>query len=306
MKGLETVESVSDPLSTKLLTFVLSVIAGSADVIGFLGLGALFIAHITGNLVFLAARIAAGEHASAAHFLSVPVLVVALFAARLLAATLDRSGIATLRPLLLLQFLLLSGLLTICIGVGSPADPNAAIMIVAAMLGVSAMAVQNVLVQISLKDAPSTAVMMTNLTRFVVDFGEVLLLGTDPGRRSKAVWRAQRIGIAIAGFVVGADLGAMVSGACRTVVAHSAHRSCDGGAFHHALLTLVRVSCRSCPATSARRSRLAHSGRKDKSTHFNQINWRLLSVDSLPNAMASGCGNAKGLYSSEIVIRSAA
>src|SRR6478752_522237 len=206
MKGLETVESISDPLDTKLLTFVLSVIAGSVDVIGFLGLGALFIAHITGNLVILAARIAAGEQASAGHFLSVPVFVIALFAARLLAASLDRSGIATLRPLLLLQFLLLSGLFAICIGVGS-ADPDAATMIVAAMLGVSAMAVQNVLVQISLKDAPSTAVMTTNLTRFVIDLGEVWL-GRDPGGRAKALARARRTGTAIAGFVVGACPGA--------------------------------------------------------------------------------------------------
>ena len=200
-------ESVSDPLGTKLLTFVLSVIAGSVDVIGFLGLGTLFIAHITGNLVILAARYAAGEHAPAAHLLSVPVFMIALMAARLLAASLDRSGIATLRPLLLLQFLLLSGFLAICIGVGSVADPNAAIMIVAAMLGVAAMAIQNALVQLSLKDAPSTAVMTTNLTRFVLDLGEVWL-GTNPDGHAKAMARAQRTGVAIAGFVVGSALGA--------------------------------------------------------------------------------------------------
>jgi uncharacterized membrane protein YoaK (UPF0700 family) len=40
------VKSVGDPLGTTLLTFVLSVIAGSVDVIGFLGLGALFIATL--------------------------------------------------------------------------------------------------------------------------------------------------------------------------------------------------------------------------------------------------------------------
>jgi uncharacterized membrane protein YoaK (UPF0700 family) len=207
MKRSQTVKSVGDPLGTKLLTFVLSVIAGSVDVIGFLGLGALFIAHVTGNLVILAARAAAGEHAPAAHLLSVPVFIIALVATRLLAARLDRSGIATLRPLLLLQFLLLAGFLAIWIEVGSPADPNAAVMIVAAMLGVSAMAVQNALVQISLKDAPSTAVMTTNLTRFVLDLGEVWL-GKDPGRRAKAAARARRTGVAIAGFVIGSCLGA--------------------------------------------------------------------------------------------------
>ena len=207
MKGLETVEPIRDRLDTKLLTFVLSVIAGSVDVIGFLGLGALFIAHITGNLVILAARIAAGEQASAGHFLSVPVFVIALFAARLLAASLDRSGIATLRPLLLLQFLLLFGFLAICIGIGSVADPNAAITIVAAMLGVSAMAVQNALVQLSLRGAPTTAVMTTNLTRLMLDLGDVWL-GTNPDGRAKAMARARRTGIAITGFVVGAGLGA--------------------------------------------------------------------------------------------------
>jgi uncharacterized membrane protein YoaK (UPF0700 family) len=201
------VESVGNALGKKLLTFVLSVIAGSVDVIGFIGLGTLFIAHITGNLVILAAKVAAGEHASAAHCLSVPVFIIALVAARLLAARLDRSGIATLRPLLLLQFLLLSGFFAICIGVGSVADLNAATMIFAVMLGVSAMAVQNALVQISLKDTPSTAVMTTNLTRFVLDLGEVWL-GTDAGGRAKAVARARRTGIAISGFIVGSGLGA--------------------------------------------------------------------------------------------------
>jgi uncharacterized membrane protein YoaK (UPF0700 family) len=201
------VSSVDDSSGLMLLPFVLSVTAGSVDVIGFLGLGTLFIAHITGNLVILAARYAAGEHAPAAHLLSVPVFIGALVAARLLAAILDRSAIATLRPLLLLQFLLLSGLLAICIGVGSPLDPDATIVVVAAMLGVSAMAVQNALVQISLKDAPSTAVMTTNLTRFVLDLGEVWL-GTGPGGRAKAVARARRTGIAIIGFILGSSLGA--------------------------------------------------------------------------------------------------
>jgi uncharacterized membrane protein YoaK (UPF0700 family) len=207
MKGYRTVESVTDWFGTKLLIFVLSVIAGSVDVIGFVGLGALFIAHITGNLVILAARAAAGEHASGAHLLSVPVFIIALFAARLLAATLDRFGIGTLRSLLLLQFMFLAGFLAISIAVGSTVDPSAAVMAFAAMLGVCAMAVQNVLVQVSLKEAPSTAVMTTNLTRFVVDLGEVWL-GRDAGGRAKAVARARRTGTAIAGFVVGACLGA--------------------------------------------------------------------------------------------------
>jgi Protein of unknown function (DUF1275) len=74
------------------------------------------------------------------------------------------------------------------------------------MLGISAMAVQNALVQISLKDSPSTAMMTTNTTRFVIDLGEVLL---GPSRnRVKAGERAKRKGFVIAGFVIGCGLGA--------------------------------------------------------------------------------------------------
>jgi uncharacterized membrane protein YoaK (UPF0700 family) len=123
MKG-SLKESASDRLGTTSLTFVLSVIAGSAHVIGFLGLGTLFIAHITGNLVILAATTAAGEHASAAHLLSVPVFIIALMAARILAATLDRFAVATLRPLLLLQFLFLAGFLVISSGLRPTRAPQ--------------------------------------------------------------------------------------------------------------------------------------------------------------------------------------
>jgi uncharacterized membrane protein YoaK (UPF0700 family) len=48
------VPSVEDSLAAQLLRFVLSLISGSVDVVGFLGLDGLFTAHITGNLFVLA------------------------------------------------------------------------------------------------------------------------------------------------------------------------------------------------------------------------------------------------------------
>ena len=44
-----------------LLPTLLSLIAGSADAIGFIGLGGLFTAHVTGNLVVLAAHVEIGR-----------------------------------------------------------------------------------------------------------------------------------------------------------------------------------------------------------------------------------------------------
>jgi uncharacterized membrane protein YoaK (UPF0700 family) len=199
--------SVDSSPATKLLPTVLSTIAGSADVISFLGLGGLFTAHITGNLIILAAHLVTGGAANVALLLSVPVFILVLGLTRLLAAGLEAVGLATLRPLLLLQFLLLAGFLALCVTAGPRIDPNAANAILAGMLGVSAMAVQNALVQLSLKGAPSTAVMTTNLTRFVMDVGEVLL-GRDSAEVDGARRRAKHTWPAIVGFTVGGGLGA--------------------------------------------------------------------------------------------------
>jgi uncharacterized membrane protein YoaK (UPF0700 family) len=186
---------------------LLSLTAGSVDVISFLGLGGLFAAHITGNLVIFAAHIVAGDEAPLALMISVPVFIVALAVTRMLAAGLERMRVPSLRPLLLLQFLLLAGFLAVCVSGGSRFDLSAAKATVAGMLGVSAMAVQNALVQISLKGSPSTAVMTTNITRFVLDLGDVLL-GRRPNDTVKAGERARRTGLTIASFVAGCGLGA--------------------------------------------------------------------------------------------------
>src|SRR5258706_3661872 len=139
--------------------------------------------------------------------LSVPVFVATLGLTRLLAGALERIGLASLRPLLLLQLLLLVGFLVLCVSAGPRIDPDAPSAIFAGMLGVSAMAVQNALVQVSLKGAPSTAVMTTNVTRFTMDAGE-MLLGRDPAEVAKARSRANHTWPAIAGFALGCALGA--------------------------------------------------------------------------------------------------
>jgi uncharacterized membrane protein YoaK (UPF0700 family) len=198
---------VDSSLGMKLLPAVLSMTAGSVDVISFLGLGGLFAAHITGNLVILASRIVTGGEAPVAPMLSVPVFMVVLGLTRLLVDGLESIGLASLRPLLVLQLLLLIGFFTLSAAAGPHMDPNTTNAIIAGMFGVSAMAVQNALVQVSLKGAPSTAVMTTNVTRFVMDLGAVLLV-RDSADVAKARRRAGDTWPAIIGFAVGCAFGA--------------------------------------------------------------------------------------------------
>jgi uncharacterized membrane protein YoaK (UPF0700 family) len=80
-------------------------------------------------------------------------------------------------------------------------------MIVAGQLSVAAMAVQNALAELSLRGSPTTAVMTTNLTRFVMDVGEALL-GNDRPKMAEARHRAKHPWPLIIGFTAGAGLGA--------------------------------------------------------------------------------------------------
>ena len=82
-KGLGTANHTSG--CTKLLSDVLSVIAGSTDATSFLGLG-LFSAHVTGNLVSFAAHLVARRADNACLALSVPLFILVLALTRLLVA----------------------------------------------------------------------------------------------------------------------------------------------------------------------------------------------------------------------------
>ena len=145
--SLEVEGLTAGSLGTRLLPTVLSVTAGSVDAIGFLGLGGLFTAHITGNLVVLAAHVVSGGSAPLAPMLAVPVFMVALGLTRLLSGGLESIGLSSLRALLLLEFLVLAAFLVVCVAAGPRIDPTAATAVLAGMLGVSAMAVQNALVR---------------------------------------------------------------------------------------------------------------------------------------------------------------
>lgn len=206
-KGWSGPVSTTVDRATRALPFVLSVIAGSTDIIGFLGLNGLFTAHITGNIVVLTAHVVAGEPAIISYILSVPVFMLVLFLTRLAAGGLERASVSTLPPLLLLQLLSLIAFLVLCVTSGPWTDANAILAIIAGMFGVAAMAMQNALVQISLRNTPTTAVMTTNVTHFMLDLGE-LLVGRDQAEIAKARIRAIHTLPVIFGFTIGCGLGA--------------------------------------------------------------------------------------------------
>src|SRR6516164_7860986 len=110
---------------------LLSVVAGSVDVIGLLSLK-LFTAHITGNIVVIAALLVRGGPPNVAQILAVPVFIVAVAGVWLIARASNRRGPALARPLLLIQFLLLSCILIFSAIYDPAANPTGLRAVIAA------------------------------------------------------------------------------------------------------------------------------------------------------------------------------
>src|SRR5258707_10295619 len=92
-----------------LLPAVLSTTAGAVDVIGFLALGGLFTAHITGNLVVLAAHYVTGGFSEVGPLLSVPMFVATLGVVTLVSVSAKKAGQRVRLGLLVLHAVLLTG-----------------------------------------------------------------------------------------------------------------------------------------------------------------------------------------------------
>src|SRR3954463_9911218 len=86
-----------------LLPAVLSTTAGAVDVIGFLALGGLFTAHITGNVVIVAAHYVTGGFSQIGPLLAVPVFMVVMGVVTLVSNAIARPGSTPLQRLLWLQ-----------------------------------------------------------------------------------------------------------------------------------------------------------------------------------------------------------
>jgi uncharacterized membrane protein YoaK (UPF0700 family) len=201
----ESSDTPYEHLLRKRLPPVLSVIAGMVDVTGYLSLK-LFTAHVTGNIVIIAAQLVYGGPPKMDQILAVPVFIVAVAGVWITAQALHRRGPALPRLLLLIQFFLLALALIVAVIYHPSADPSGLTADVTAMIAVSAMACQFSLLQLTMRRAPSTAVMTGNLTKTVLSFLETATerqpLLADAKRQLKSTLQL------VIGFFVGCLIGA--------------------------------------------------------------------------------------------------
>lgn len=178
----------------------LSVVAGMVDVAGYMSLGHVFTAHITGNLVVIAASFVSHTPINPVQVIAIPVFVIAVAVVWLLASAWGRDRPHLLTLLLTLHFVLLAGVLICGVSTHSFSSHDDFTSGLTAMIAVSAMACQFALLRLALPGGPSTAVMTGNLTDAMLALLDVFAAKSiTTANRSKLL----RSVYLIAGFVVG-------------------------------------------------------------------------------------------------------
>lgn len=205
---IDSVASAPGKTPGWLLPILLSTTAGATDVISFLDLGGLFTAHITGNLVILAAHYVTGKFGQVGPLLSVPMFVAVLGIVTF--AFVSKPTALARRAMLILQAWFLICFLGFAVAFGPFPNPDSAIAVFTGMLGVAAMAIQNGLVRLALPGAPATAVMTTNVTRVAVDFARLARGHAVGQERMETRRRANVTLLSVIGFVAGVVAGAIL------------------------------------------------------------------------------------------------
>ena len=183
----------------------LSLIAGVTDVTSWLLLGGFFSAHVTGNMVVVAADIVTGTPPDIVALLAIPVFILTTAAATIIARRLAGSPRITI-VLFGVQaaFLVAAGVLSFT--TQASAHPKAGMAVVIGICAVCGMATQNAYLHIVPPRALSTAVMTGNLVAAAVAATDLLLtrgIASDARARWAASWPL------LAGFVAGCLIGAV-------------------------------------------------------------------------------------------------
>ncbi|WP_277962718.1 YoaK family protein [Pseudomonas sp. RIT-To-2] len=186
----------------KSIAPALSFNGGYVDTVGFLALQGLFTAHVTGNFVTLGVSIVHGTSGALAKLLALPVFVIVVGVTHLSAARLNRRGLASLHPLMIIHTLLLAAFFGLAVWLGPFKDGDSVAALITGMTGVAAMAIQNTVSRQHLKAAPPTTLMTGNVTQASIDVFS--LLGLKDGKEREVIMqRLGPISRSLLGFTLG-------------------------------------------------------------------------------------------------------
>ena len=152
----------------RVVPILLAAVAGYVDACTFLGLFGFFVAQVTGSYVLMGAHPVAG-HPGAAALLVVPVFLAGGIAATLVAIAGHALARAALAFALALETLLLVCFVATFAASAPFGAPEATPAVAASMFGLAAMGVQSALVRLLMRGVASPNVMTTNTSQIAID-----------------------------------------------------------------------------------------------------------------------------------------
>jgi uncharacterized membrane protein YoaK (UPF0700 family) len=210
--------SILDLRNPRIISVLLSIVAGCVDSCTFLGLFGLFVAQVTGSLVVAGAQLVAHDPGFLIKVLGIPFFLLGGIVTTIIVAAARIRGGATYGWTFGLEAILLACFLIIGVSASPFRSPNGFAELATAFFGLSAMGVQSAQVRLVLKETASTNVMTTNTTLIAIEATETALAwwrirasGADSDELARfAATRGrlvQLVSIAL-GFLAGTVLGA--------------------------------------------------------------------------------------------------
>ena len=199
---------MADAPISRTLSHILGFNAGYVDTAGFLALGGLFTAHVTGNFVTLGAALIQGNSGAISKLLALPVFCLAVVLARLGSNALVARQKPPMRSLVAVKVLLLVVAAVLMIVYGPFKDGDQPPAFAAGMLMICAMAVQNAMQRMHLPQLPPSTLMTGNTTQVMIDLAD-LFKGVQGDERRGVIARLQKMLPAIGTFALGCALGAL-------------------------------------------------------------------------------------------------
>jgi len=182
-------------------------VGGYVDVIGFVLLFGLFVAHATGNIVMLGVGLAGDAGGLATKLLALPVFVAAVAATYALIRWRNNRGQPCEVLVLALQAVLLFVFMLLTVRALPAASPNAPPVMLAGLVGVAAMAVQNVGARVVFTHLAPTTMMTGNVTQVAIDIVDLMIARGRPDEALKA--RIRKTWPPVVAFALGAVGGAV-------------------------------------------------------------------------------------------------
>ena len=152
----------------------LGFISGFVDTLGFIALFNLFAAHITGNVVLIAASLVDQRYGLAIKLLAVPTFIVAAIVTRFYIIRRERRVLDATAHVLIAEAVLLAAFMAMALASAPFKSQESPAAIATGLLAATAMAVQNTAARTFMNGLPPTTVMTGNLMQIIVDVVDVL------------------------------------------------------------------------------------------------------------------------------------